>query len=42
MTQVLYADSIEEFVDMMIDQKILGEYPNAKIKLSKEWRKGKK
>jgi len=33
MSTTLYADSIEELIDLKIEQKVLGEHKGASIKL---------
>ena len=35
MTTTIYVDTIEELVSVLIDQKLLGANPKAKIKLKK-------
>ena len=33
MTKTIYCDNLKEFIEAIVDQRVLGEYDGAKIKL---------
>ena len=42
MTKTIYCDNLTEFIETIVDQRVLGEYEGAKIKLLRnEKKKGK-
>ena len=41
MTKTIYCDNLKEFIETIVDQRILGEHKGCKIKLQRNRKKGK-
>ena len=41
MTKTIYCDNLKEFIETIVDQRVLGEHDGAKIKLLHNCKDGK-